>query len=114
MVPDPFTPPLYRCTVKIMSGAEHSLIGYSVDTYFGLVASGTLAPDERVELLEGVIVAEPPQEPRHASAITRLDSALRTAIEGRAVVRVQLPFIVGSHSAPEPDIAVVPGSEGDY
>jgi len=88
--------------------------GYSVESYFGLVTSGDLAADDRVELLEGVIVAEPPQEPRHASAIMRLDEAVRAAMGKRAVVRVQLPFIAGPFSAPEPDLAIVPGSPGDY
>jgi Uma2 family endonuclease len=96
-----------------MTSCSQAPTGYSVENYFRLVTTGELAPNDRVELLEGVIVAEPPQEPRHASAITRLD-ALRKAIADRAVVRVQLPFLAGPFSAPEPDIAVVPGRAADY
>jgi Uma2 family endonuclease len=87
---------------------------YTVQQYFDLVTQGILQPDDRVELLEGVIVAEPPTDPPHASGITRVDTALRRALGERAVIRVQQPFIVGGYSVPEPDVAVVPGTEADY
>ena len=49
---------------------------YTSDRYFQLVDEGLLRPDDRVELLEGVIVAMAPQNPRHASAHgRRLDQA---------------------------------------
>jgi Uma2 family endonuclease len=32
----------------------------------------------------------------------------------RALVRVQLPFVAGTHSLPEPDVAVVAGRVEDY
>ena len=87
---------------------------YTAESYFGLVDAGVLRPDDRVELLEGVIVAMSPQTVRHASAIRRVYRALREAIGPRAVISVQLPFLTGAHSVPEPDLAVVPGRESDY
>ena len=87
---------------------------YTVQQYFDLVTQGLLQPDDRVELLEGVIVAEPPMDPPHASGITRVDQALRRALGERAVIRAQQPFIVGGYSVPEPDVAVVPGTVADY
>lgn len=89
-------------------------IRYTVDEYFGLVAGGLLHPDDRVELLEGVIVAMAPQNPPHAGTITIASDAIRSSLGDRAVIRVQLPLILGPHSAPEPDIAVVPGPAADY
>jgi len=88
--------------------------GYSVDAYFCLVTDGLLDPRDRVELLDGVIVAEPPMEPPHASGISYGLDALQRAIAGRALIRVQAPFIADPYSAPEPDLAVVPGQRGDY
>src|SRR5262245_11638743 len=87
---------------------------YSVEQYFDLVTQGVLQPDDRVELLEGIIVAEPPMDPPHASGITRVDKALRRTCGDRSVIRAQQPFIVGGYSVPEPDVAVVPGTEADY
>lgn len=89
-------------------------IRYTVDEYFRLAATGALDPTDRVELLEGVIVAMAPQDPRHASATTLAHEALREAVGKRALVRVQLPLMLGSHSVPEPDVAVVPGTAADY
>jgi len=104
----------YRGTVKSMSMTEQPERGYSVASYFGLVSCGELAEDDRVELLDGVIVAEPPQDSAHASAVVRLDLVVRAAVAHRGVIRAQMPFIAGGFSAPEPDLAVVPGTVSDY
>jgi Uma2 family endonuclease len=88
--------------------------GYTVERYFGLVAAGEIGADDRVELLDGVIVAEPPQDPDHASGTSRVSHALVHAVGSRAVVRVQQPLVLGPFSAPEPDVAVVPGTLADY
>jgi Uma2 family endonuclease len=64
--------------------------------------------DERVELLDGVIVEMTPQGTRHAVAIERLSHLLFAAVGGRARVRIQLPFAASEVSLPEPDVAVVP------
>jgi Uma2 family endonuclease len=87
---------------------------YTASEYFGLVERGIIRPDDRVELLEGVIVAMSPQNPPHASAVSLAHEALREAIGRRAVVRVQSPLLVGTHSVPEPDVALVPGNARDY
>jgi Uma2 family endonuclease len=86
----------------------------TVERYFGLVEAGVLSEDDRVELLEGVVVAMTPQNPPHASGVTRAYEALHLAIGRRAHVRSQLSLILGRHSVPEPDLAVVPGSAADY
>jgi Uma2 family endonuclease len=87
---------------------------YTVANYFALVRDGLLPSDEHVELLEGVVVAEPPQDPEHSASASQIDRALREAIRGRAAIRVQCPIVLGKYSAPEPDVAVVPGTEADY
>ncbi|HVN84197.1 MAG TPA: Uma2 family endonuclease [Candidatus Binatia bacterium] len=84
------------------------------ERYFGLVAEGVLRPEDRVELLEGVVVAMSPQNPPHAAAVSRADIALRRAVRERAAVRVQMPVVLTERSVPEPDLAVVPGREADY
>jgi Uma2 family endonuclease len=88
--------------------------GYSVSDYFDLVRRGTLSEDDRVELLDGVIVAEPPMDPPHAAGIARVTRAVDRAVGDRAALRAQMPFIASPFSAPEPDVAVVPGAHDDY
>jgi Uma2 family endonuclease len=85
----------------------------TVQRYLGLVEAGVLGPDDRVELLEGVVVAMAPQNPPHAAGVARADAALRKAIGERAHVRPQLSLVL-QRSVPEPDLAVVPGSVDDY
>jgi len=82
--------------------------------YLRLIDEGVLGPDDRVELLEGVVVSMAPSGPRHAAAVTRLTKILVQAIGDRAVVRPQLTFVAGRKSVPEPDIAVLPGTLDDY
>ena len=68
--------------------------------------------DERVELIDGVLVAGSPRGSRHAEAVSRLNDLLTPGLSGRARVRVQLPLGVGEDAEPEPDFAVV--ATGDY
>lgn len=88
--------------------------GYSVAAYFGLLRSGALSQDDRVELLDGVIVAEPPMDPPHASGISYVSDAVRRAVGDRALVRVQAPLVANPFSVPEPDLAVVAGDKAAY
>jgi len=95
--------------------AEPNAAGkFTTERFFRLVSEGALSPDDRVELLEGVVVAMAPQNPGHAVAGDLVAEALRRAVGSRAAVRVQRPFIAGRHSVPEPDVAVVPGRVQDY
>jgi Uma2 family endonuclease len=82
--------------------------------YLRLVAAGVLGEDDRVELLEGVIVAMTPSNPPHATAVTKTTYALMRAVADRGVVRTQCGFIASRWSVPEPDVAVVPGHVDDY
>jgi Uma2 family endonuclease len=85
----------------------------TVERYFALVDEGVLAPDDAVELLEGVIVAMAPQSPRHAAATTRVGEVIRRTIGTRALVREEKPLVLGTQSVPEPDLCVVP-HRSDY
>jgi Uma2 family endonuclease len=86
---------------------------WSVEEYFGLVHRGVLQPDDRVELLDGLIVAMSPQNPPHAAATSRVSRTLQLALGERAMVRVQMPIVL-RRSVPEPDVAVVANEPRDY
>jgi Uma2 family endonuclease len=82
--------------------------------YLALVDEGVLGPDDRVELLEGIIVAKEPHTPWHASGVRGVFDTLVAALGSRALVTQQSPFVVGRRSVPEPDVFVVPGRWQDY
>jgi Uma2 family endonuclease len=87
---------------------------WTVDAYLRLAADGVLGPDDRVELLEGVIVAMAPSNVAHDGTLGLVSQALFHAVGRRATVRVQLSLVASPHSLPEPDVAVVPGTARDY
>jgi Uma2 family endonuclease len=68
--------------------------------------------DEKIELLEGLLVRMSPIGPPHSSAVQQLNAILTPALAGRAAVRIQSPFAALDLSEPEPDVAVVP--RGSY
>jgi Uma2 family endonuclease len=80
--------------------------------YERLGQEGFFDEDERVELLEGVIVQMSPRGTRHDAAIERLNRLFVLALSDRAVVRPQLAYAASDISEPEPDLAVV--SAGDH
>jgi Uma2 family endonuclease len=85
---------------------------FSVEEYHRLVQHGVLHEDDRVELMEGVIVEMTPQNRLHAYAISELNNwlvPLARSFELR--VRVQSPLSLSEDSEPEPDLAVVEASE---
>jgi Uma2 family endonuclease len=86
----------------------------TVDEYYRMAELGILAPDARVELIEGEIIDMTPQGSRHAAIVSRLDERLVTAVGSSARVRCQLPIRLGIRSEPEPDFAIVKRHAHDY
>ena len=82
----------------------------TVDDLAAMVDAGILGEDDRVELLDGVLVEVSPQGPSHAAAIRRLTSRLvPLATAAGLEVSPQCPLNVASPiSQPEPDLAIVP------
>ncbi len=70
-------------------------------------AAGIFFEDDRVELIDGEIVQMTPIGSRHAACVDRLAELLRAMLAQRAIVRVQSPIRLGSHSEPQPDLAVL-------
>src|SRR5689334_17135087 len=70
--------------------------------YEHLVEAGAFV-DERIELLEGVLVQMSPQGAEHADVVSRLNMLFVRLVGDRAVVRVQSPFAASDDSEPEPD-----------
>jgi len=80
--------------------------------YDQLVALGAFQ-DERIELLEGALVAMSPIGAPHNATVQRLNRLLVLALEGRAAVRCQSSFAALEFSEPEPDFAIVPAADYD-
>jgi Uma2 family endonuclease len=73
-----------------------------------MAEAGILHPDERLELLDGVIVEMSPIGSRHAGCTGYLNRwFMEHLAKGVADVRIQQPVRLSKRSEPEPDVAVV-------
>jgi Uma2 family endonuclease len=79
----------------------------TVADYHRMGETGILAPDARVELIDGEIIDMAPPGDPHAGTVDQLALVLGPAVTERAHVRVQNPLWLDDHSEPQPDIAVL-------
>jgi Uma2 family endonuclease len=80
---------------------------FTVAEYYRMAEVGILKPDDRVELIRGEIVEMSPIGDRHAAFVNNLNELLVLRLVGYAKVSVQNPVIMGDHSVPQPDLAVL-------
>ena len=80
---------------------------FNVDEYYAMADAGILAPEERVELIDGEIIPMSPMKSAHAASVDSLDYELTSQLGRRARVRAQIPVRLNGVTEPEPDIAVV-------
>jgi Uma2 family endonuclease len=79
----------------------------TVHEYHRMAEVGLLAPDARVELIEGEIIDMPPIGPDHSSVVDRLNRLLQRALGDDAIVRLQGSFRLGEMSEPQPDLLLL-------
>ena len=100
-----------------MSSTAEDLIHrhrYTVEDYYRMGEVGILAPDARVELIDGEVIEMPPIGAPGACVVADLQNALIAAVRGQALVRVQNPVHLGRHDEPQPDIALVTPPASKY
>jgi len=82
--------------------------------YDQLVDVGIFGPVDRVELLDGLLIAREPQGERHTIVLALVRAAIERAFGRRYWVREEKPVALDDLSAPEPDLVVVRGQPRDY
>src|SRR5690606_4498374 len=70
----------------------------TVEEYYRMAETGRLAPEARVELIEGTIVDMPPIGSLHSEVVSTLHKLLLLAVGERAVVRGQQPLRLSDYS----------------
>src|SRR5436190_20650791 len=80
---------------------------FTADDYERMVTAGILAEDDRVELIDGEVIAMSPIGPPHAAIVNRLNALLNRRFAGAAIVSVQNPIRLNDYSEPQPDLAVL-------
>jgi len=79
----------------------------TVEEYHRMDELGLLAPDARVELIEGEFIDMPPIGRDHAAIVDELNFVFVQAIGRRAIVRIQGPVQLSNISEPQPDLMLL-------
>jgi Uma2 family endonuclease len=82
--------------------------------YDRMVDAGILGENDKVELLDGLLVVREPQGSRHPTAVILVRGAVEKAFGPRYHVREEKPVALDRLSEPEPDVVVVTGRPRDY
>ncbi|MFO7285988.1 MAG: Uma2 family endonuclease [Gammaproteobacteria bacterium] len=85
----------------------------TVDDYHRMAEVGLLAPDARVELIDGEIFEMAPIGKEHNSVVDQLTRLFVRAV-GDAIVRVQGSIRLGTTSEPQPDLVLLRPSADFY
>ncbi|MBS0204457.1 MAG: Uma2 family endonuclease [Planctomycetes bacterium] len=114
-------------TIKLtgeLRGGTPPLAPITVDQIDRMIEAGILQDGEPIELIDGMLVCKDrsacgedhmTHHPRHALLISRLQRLLTASCASAgSFLRIQLPVALSNISAPEPDLAVVRGTEEDY
>jgi Uma2 family endonuclease len=80
---------------------------FTIEEYHRMAETGILGPDERVELVRGVILKKARKSRGHVIATSLVSKLLDEALRGRASVYQGAPIVlVNMDSEPEPDVLV--------
>lgn len=80
---------------------------FTVDEYHRMIETGILTEDDRVELINGEIIAMSPINSPHNGRVIRINALFSNLLGQRAVIGVQGPLQIPSISEPEPDIMLL-------
>lgn len=84
---------------------------FTVEEYHALAEAGILTEDDRVELLDGRIIAMSPIGSKHLHCVNRLVDLFAQRLYAHdkppARLSVQNPVRLGPHSEPEPDLVLL-------
>ena len=86
----------------------------TVAEYHRMCEVGILTERDRVELIEGELIAMSPIGSEHAGTVNALNRLLVQAVGERGVVAVQNPVRLDDLSEPQPDFAVLKPRADDY
>jgi len=80
---------------------------FTVDEWYRMAEVGILRPDERAELIRGVVMKWHPIGPRHGASVDHANRVFVRCTGDNAIVRVQGVTVLDKYSAPIPDLVVL-------
>lgn len=101
-------------TIQAPPAATRTHYRFTVDDYHRMADAGILGEDDRVELIEGVVVEMPPIGPHHSNSVIDLNGLLSARLFRHARVSPQNPVRLSQGSEPQPDFAILRGPAPGY
>jgi Uma2 family endonuclease len=90
------------------------LYRFTVDQYERMAEAGILTEDDRVELINGIVVTKRPKGPEHVWASKSVENLLEALLSGACCVRREEPARIPALNEPEPDGVVAQGTRRAY
>lgn len=87
---------------------------FSIAEYHRMTEAGILREDDRVELVEGVILQMAAMGSRHAACVRRLEAFLNQHFRQDGIISTQCPIRLEDTSEPEPDLALLKPRDDFY
>ena len=87
---------------------------FTIEEYNRLTEIGFFTPDDRVELLDGLLVTKMAQNPPHAATLDILEGLLPPLLPEGWTLRSQKPVTLMGDNLLEPDVAIVRGPKRRY
>jgi Uma2 family endonuclease len=97
-----------------MDDPELELKRWTRVEYDQLIEREVFTRDDRIELIDGLLVVAEPQSAYHYTAVRLVARALAQAFGPGWDIRTEAPVALDERSEPEPDVAVVRGDLLDY
>jgi Uma2 family endonuclease len=88
--------------------AEPDLYRLTVDQFERMAEAGVFPPEDRVELINGVLVEMSPIGDGRVFVVGKLHYELGRRLDGHAAIFDQSSFDCGDASLPQPDLVIVP------
>jgi Uma2 family endonuclease len=105
------TQPTVSAPVPVVSPPLHRI---TVDEYERIAAVGALDEPARIELIDGYMVDKMPKNPEHSYTTKQVLKALESRLPAGWTSRKEEPVRIPAYDEPEPDVAIVQGSDADY
>lgn len=92
-----------KISPRIEAGDGFSIRKISVEDYEKMIDIGIFDEDDRIELLDGVIIEMNPKKTKHTIVNYLIGEFLYENFRKQTIVRLQEPIILDDYSEPEPD-----------
>ncbi len=97
---------------RAFAGAE--LYRIPIALYEELIEAESLGPEDRIELIHGVLVRKMATNAPHSFTAFELAAIFLALVGTKWAVRSQAPVVIPDDSMPEPDVVIAVGARRDY